>query len=161
MTSVVDVVGAAELRAAHMQQPCSVAEPPAHTTVDIDPPIPTQHEACGGPTAARMHIAPESKQPQESQVLLRPFSSASRIYSLPASSTGGITHAQHPPRIRYFERKRLPMLTWWCEAASAACAVFLLPLIALVPCGTSEPRDILHEVDQSPLPGVHACGPQV
>ncbi len=36
--------------------------------------------------------------------------------------------------------KRLPLLTWWVEAACAAGGVLLLPLLSLTPCSTSAVR---------------------
>ncbi len=36
--------------------------------------------------------------------------------------------------------KRLPVLTWWVEAACAAGGVLLLPLLSLTPCSTSAVR---------------------
>lgn len=43
--------------------------------------------------------------------------------------------------VRYFERKRVPALTGWWESACAFGAVFLLPLISVVPCATTAVRD--------------------
>ncbi|BDA49996.1 Sterol 3-beta-glucosyltransferase [Coccomyxa sp. Obi] len=43
--------------------------------------------------------------------------------------------------VRYFERKKVPVLTGWWESACAFGAVFLLPLISIVPCATTAVRD--------------------
>lgn len=43
--------------------------------------------------------------------------------------------------VRYFEDKKLSLLTGWWESAAAFSAVFLLPLISVVPCSTTAVRD--------------------
>ncbi len=43
--------------------------------------------------------------------------------------------------VRYFEKKRAPIITGWWESAAAFSAVMLLPLISVVPCATTAVRD--------------------
>lgn len=47
---------------------------------------------------------------------------------------------EKPEKIKYFRRKRCPALTGWLESAAAFSAIFLLPLIAVVPCSTTAVR---------------------
>lgn len=48
--------------------------------------------------------------------------------------------AQQRGRVKYFQRKQLPWLTGWWESACAFMAVFLLPLISIVPFTTTAER---------------------
>jgi hypothetical protein len=42
--------------------------------------------------------------------------------------------------VKYFKQKACPLLTGWWEGTAAFSAIFLLPLIAVVPCSTTAVR---------------------
>ncbi len=52
--------------------------------------------------------------------------------------------AQHAGHVRYFQRKQAPWLTGWWECTCAFMAVFLLPLISIVPFSTTAERPDSH-----------------
>ena len=53
----------------------------------------------------------------------------------------GVSGEARSGGVRYFERKKVPALMGWWESACAFGAVFLLPLISIVPCATTAVRD--------------------
>ena len=58
-----------------------------------------------------------------------------------ANACSGSQHAGH---VRYFQRKQVPWVTGWWECACAFMAVFLLPLISIVPFSTTAERPDSH-----------------
>ena len=48
--------------------------------------------------------------------------------------------AKQTERMNYFHKKPLPWLTGWWEFSAAFMAVFLLPLISIVPFSTTTER---------------------
>ena len=62
--------------------------------------------------------------------------------ALRSAQTGSA--AKHRRHVKYFQEKQVPCVTGWWEVTCAFMAVFLLPLIAVVPFSTTAERPDSH-----------------
>ena len=109
------------------------------------------HCSESGKLCAPFQSADEQEQDTEQtrdlmagQVAQVPHQSKASVETCRGGSSGGglvsAISAKQTQRMKYFQKKPLPCLTGWWEFSAAFLAVFLLPLISIMPFSTTTER---------------------
>ncbi len=142
----------AQVSAQTTQRGVRLSDDAVHPATSVNGPHST--EARQGVQQSAASIPTDAERPDSEQGIPCTASQGAEEGNVPSQSRGeqiptlraadSCSSAQHAGNVRYFQRKQVPWLTGWWECTCAFMAVFLLPLISVVPFSTTAERPDSH-----------------